>query len=221
MNVVDYLKEQHRQADEIFSRFEKAKRKEEKQKIFEELAHLLTGHDAMEREIFYPACEKAVGKTDSLMEGVVEHGLVEFSLFRADQNRDSENFDYFVEVLREIWNDHVQEEESEVLPVVVRKMDQRQLDQLGDAMAARFEEVQDEDVRELLMHNLRQVLAGRAKTTPKKAAAKRTVKGPRAKAAAKRPGRAKTARAGVGRKRTARTKAGGGRAKRTTRRTSR
>ncbi len=219
MNVVDYLKEQHRQADQIFSRFEKAKRKEEKHKIFEELAHLLTGHDAMEREIFYPACEKAAGKIDRLMEGVVEHGLVEFSLFRADRARDSENFDYFVEVLREIWNHHVEEEENEVLPVVVRKMDQRQLDQLGDAMRARFEEVQHEDVRELLQHNLRQVLAGRAKTTPpKKVAAKRPA---RAKTAAKRPARAKTARAGVGRKRTARGKAGGGRSKRSTRRTQR
>ena len=218
MNVVDYLKEQHRQADVIFSRLEKARRKEEKLKIFEELAHLLTGHDAMEREIFYPACEKAIGKTEPLMEGVVEHGLVEFSLFRADQNRDSDNFDYYIDVLREIWNNHVQEEESEVLPVVVRKMDQRQLEQLGDAMVARFEEVQEEDVRELLMHNLRQVLAGRAKTTPKKAAAKRPA---RAKAAAKRPVRAKTARPGVGRKRTVRGKTGGARTKRTTRRTSR
>ena len=219
MNVVDYLKEQHRQADEIFERFAKSRRKEEKQKIFEELAHLLTGHDAMEREIFYPACEKAVGKIDRLMEGVVEHGLVEFSLFRADQNRDSENFDYFVEVLREIWNHHVEEEENEVLPVVVRKMDQQKLDQLGDAMRARFEEVQEEDIRELLQHNLRQVLAGRAKTTPpKKVAAKRPA---RAKAAAKRPVRAKTARAGVGRKRTARGKVAGGRSKRSTRRTQR
>lgn len=219
MNVVDYLKEQHRKADEIFSRFEKSKRKDEKQKIFEELCALITGHDAMEREIFYPACEKAVGKIDRLMEGVIEHGLVEFAIFRADQNRDSENFDYYVEVLREIWNNHVHEEENEVLPVVVRKMDQRQLDQLGDAMLARFEEVQEEDIRALLQHNLRQVLAGRAKTTPpKKVAAKRPA---RAKAAAKRPARAKTARAGVGRKRTARGKAGGARSKRTTRRTSR
>jgi len=219
MNVVDYLKEQHRQADETFTRFEKAKRKEEKQRIFEELAHLLTGHDAMEREIFYPACEKAVGKIERLMEGVVEHGLVEFSLFRADQNRESENFDYFVDVLREIWNHHVEEEENEVLPLVVRKMDQRQLEELGDAMVARFEEVQEEDVRQLLLHNLKQVLAGRAKTTPpKKVAAKRPT---RAKAAAKRPVRAKTARPGTGRKRTARGKAGGGRSKRTTRRSAR
>ena len=219
MNVVEYLKEQHRQADQIFSRFEKAKRKDEKQKIFEELAHLLTGHDAMEREIFYPACEKAVGKIDRLMEGIAEHGIVEFSLFRADRARDSDNFDYFVDVLREIWDHHVQEEENEVLPVVLRKMDQRQLDQLGDAMRARFDEVQEEDFRELLQHNLRQVLAGRAKTTPaKKVAAKRPA---RAKAAAKRPARAKTARAGVGRKRTARGKAGGGRSKRSTRRTQR
>lgn len=220
MNVVDYVKDQHRKADEIFSRFEKAKRKEEKQKIFEELAHLLTGHDAMEREIFYPACEKAVGRISRLMEGVVEHGLVEFSLFRADQARDSDSFDYFVEVLREVWDNHVKEEESEVLPVVARRMDQRQLDSLGNQVAARFDEVQEEDIRALLQHNLRQVLAGRAKTTPpKKAAAKRPAA--RAKAVAKRPARAKTARAGVGRKRTARGKAGGARTKRTTRRAQR
>jgi len=220
MNVVEFVKEQHRQADQIFTRFEKARRKEEKQKIFEELCKLLTGHDAMEREIFYPACEKAVGKIDRLMEGVVEHGLVEFSLFRADRARDDENFEYFVDVLREIWDNHVKEEEEQVLPVVARRMDQQQMDRLGDAMQARFEEVQEEDVRELLRYNLQQVLAGRAKTAPppKKAVAKRPA---RAKAAAKRPARAKTARAGVGRKRTARGKTGGGRTKRTTRRAQR
>ncbi len=219
MNVVDLLKNQHRQVDQVFSRFEKARRKEEKQKIFEELCGLIAGHDAIEREIFYPACEKALGKIERLMEGVVEHGLVEFELFRADRARDSENFDYFVGVLREIWNNHVEEEEREVIPVAARRMDQRQLEQLGNKMAARFEEVQHEDVRAMLRHNLQQVLAGRAKTTPmKKVAAKRPT---RAKAAAKRPARPKTARAGAPRKRAARGKAGGSRAKRTTRRAQR
>lgn len=213
MDIIDFLKEQHRRADQIFARFEKAKRPEEKQSIFDELARLLVGHDAMEREIFYPACEKTLGRLERLMEGVVEHGLVEFSLFRADRAREKDDFEYFVKVLREVWDNHVEEEETQVLPYVSRKMAPQQLEKLATAMEARFDEVESSDFWALLRHNLEQVLAGRAK---KKVPARRA-KAP----AVKRPARPAAARAGAGRKRAARGKAAAGRAKRTTRRTQR
>lgn len=179
MNAVELLKKQHREVDALFKRFEKAKRDEEKETIFLEVAARLVAHDAIEREIFYPACERALGKVDPLMEGVAEHGLVEFCLYRADRAHGTEGFEHLVDVLKENVQHHVEEEEKELLPKVEKKMGDAALEKLGKAMLARFEEAMASDFRKPLRHNLEQVLLGKTKTpppkrAPRKAAAKRS-----------------------------------------------
>jgi hemerythrin superfamily protein len=178
MNAVELLKDQHSQADRLFARFERARRADEQKKIFEELAPLLVAHDAMEREVFYPACERIMGEDEKLMEGIAEHGLVEFCTFRADQARGKDTFAFLVKILREVWDNHVDEEESEILPRVVGQMEEVQLERLGARMLERFEASQERDFRAALQKNLQEVLAGRVKTTPArpKATAKRTAR---------------------------------------------
>lgn len=195
MNAVELLKDQHREIDALVEKFENAKRANEKEAIFLDLAERLVAHDAIEREIFYPACERALGRTEPLMEGIAEHGLIEFSVFRADQARGKDSFEYLVRVLAETVKHHVEEEETEVLPDVVEAMDEEELETLGEEMLTRFEASMEENFRTPLRRNLEQVLGGRAKTTPTKTAPTT----PRPKTAAPRP---KTARA-AGRKRTA------------------
>lgn len=172
MNAVELLKEQHRKVDSLFKQFQKAKSTEEKEKIFLELASCLVGHDAIEREIFYPECQKALGPIERLLEGIAEHGLMEFSIFRADKARKKPTFDYLVRVLAEIVEHHVAEEEREILPKAGRKMGNALLERLGKAMQERFEAVTARDFRRPLRQNLEQVLAGRARTTPPKRAAR-------------------------------------------------
>lgn len=186
MNAVELLKKQHREVDALFKKFEKAKGREQ-EALFEQIAARLCAHDAIEREIFYPACERALGKTDPLMEGIAEHGLVEFSIFRADKARGKEPFEYLVTVLSEMVEHHVEEEEKELLPKVAKKLGDAALNKLGDAMLARFNEAMSKDFRRPLRDNLEQVLSGRSKTTPKKrsvraGARKRTTAAPRSPA---------------------------------------
>lgn len=174
MKATDLLIKQHRAVEDLFEKFEEADDAAEKRKIFEELAANLVGHDAIEREIFYPACEKELGEDedeDVLRESLVEHGVVEFSLFRADENRNGDDFDKYVKVLKEIVEHHVEEEESELLPKAKREMESDRLEELGATMEKRFEKALAGDFRQPLKENLEQVLAGRTKTQKKPPAA--------------------------------------------------
>lgn len=169
MKATALLKSQHKQVKNLFEKLEKADRQSERSSLFEELGAALVGHDAIEREIFYPACEEELGMTDILGESLVEHGLVEFSLYQADQTLENEDFKFKCTVLKEIVEHHVEDEEKELLPQVEKAFDSERLEELGDEMQARFEEAQGQDFREALQNNLEQVLAGATKTQPAKA----------------------------------------------------
>lgn len=194
MKATDLLTAQHKEVDRLFKAIEKAKKDEEKGELFEELAHNICAHDAIEREIFYPACEEKMGMTDLLGEALVEHGTVEFSLYLADQAQGEDDFDYKVTVLREIIEHHVKEEQDEMFPKVEKALGAARLEELGEEMEARFEEAKADDFRAPLHENLRQVLEGAMETEPegegKKPVAKQTAAKKTAKKSAKKTARA-------------------------------
>jgi len=185
---------QHDEVKALFERIDRARNRATKIKLFDELAQNLVAHDAIEREIFYPACERAMGMTELLGEALVEHGVVEFSLYQADQARKNEDFSFKCQVLSELVSHHVKEEEREFFPQVEKALSKAQLEQLGARMQERFEAAKADDFRTALHDNLNQVLAGALKPAPK--AAKRT-----AKASKKTASRAKAGQRGAAGKR--------------------
>jgi hypothetical protein len=168
--AIDLLKSQHEEVKALFKKIEKTNIRAQKAKLFDELAEKLVGHDAIEREIFYPACEKGMGMTDLLGEALVEHGVVEFSLYQADQARQSKDFAFKCQVLSEIVLHHVKEEEEDFFPKVEKALGRDKLVQLGARMKARFEETQAADFRAPLHSNLKQVLRGTLKPVKRRAA---------------------------------------------------
>ena len=164
MKASAFLEQQHRQLDKLFDQLEEAKASKRK-KIFDELASLLVGHDAVEREILYPAFEKKKGMTDGLGEALAEHGLVEFSLFRADSARTGKDFRACCTVLREALDHHVKEEENAFLPKVERALGAELSEATAALMEERFARAQEEDFRVGLLKNLRQVIDGAVKTS--------------------------------------------------------
>lgn len=170
MKANELLEQQHRQVEDLFDQFEQAE-EGEKAEVFEQLASTLVAHDAIEREIFYPACEATLGEEDEedvLGESLVEHGVIEFCLFRADKNRaNPEELDKYVTVLKEVVMHHVKEEEDELLPKAKKAMDKEKLEELGAEMESRFEKAMKSDFRRPLRENLQQVLEGKAKTAKK------------------------------------------------------
>jgi len=168
MKATELLKAQHKDVEKLFKQIKKSEDENEKGELFEELARNLVAHDAIEREIFYPTCEEKMGMTDLLGEALVEHGLVEFSLYGADQAQGEADFDYKCTVLKEVLEHHVKEEEENFFPKVEKAFGAELLKELGTTMEVRFEKAKREDFRGPLRENLRQVLEGAIKTEPKK-----------------------------------------------------
>jgi len=170
MRATDLLERQHEEVKGIFKRLEKTDGGAEQKELFEELASNLVAHDAIERQIFYPACEKALGMTDELGEALVEHGVVEFMLYEADEARGKKDFKFKCTVLREVLEHHIEEEEDEFFPKVEKALGDDRLEELGARMEQAFEEAREEDFRDPLHKNLKQVLAGAIKPAPLKKA---------------------------------------------------
>jgi len=162
-SAIELLKTQHEEVKTLFKRIEKASTRGAKTKLFDQLAANLAAHDAIEREIFYPACERGMGMTDLLGEALVEHGVVEFSLFQADQARKDKDFSFKCQVLSEIVEHHVKEEEEEFFPKVQKALGKEKLLALGARMQERFEQAKAKDYHPALKSNLKQVLAGALK----------------------------------------------------------
>jgi hemerythrin superfamily protein len=171
MKATKLLESQHKTVRKLFKSIKAASGHAEKGKLFEEVAACLVAHDAIEREILYPACEKKMGMTDLLGEALVEHGVIEFSLHVADGARGGDDFDHKVQVLSEMVEHHVKEEEGEFFPKVEKALGAELLETLGEKMEARFEEVKKADFRAPLQKKLEEVLAG-ASTAHAKAPAK-------------------------------------------------
>jgi hypothetical protein len=180
MKATDLLEEQHREVRALFKRLEGESSAVEQRKLFDDITRNLVAHDAIERELFYPECEAKLGMDDILGEALVEHGVVEFCLFEADEAK-PEQFKYKCTVLREMLDHHIDEEEDELFPKVEKALGDERLVSLGQEMQARFEKVKQSDVRIPLHENLRQVLSGAIKTrsSHKASSARSSTKGKR------------------------------------------
>jgi hemerythrin superfamily protein len=201
MNAIDLLTQQHQEVSALFKKFEAAEDGRTRRALFDAIGTRLAAHDAIEREIFYPACKAALGKeSEELGEALVEHGVVEFSIHKA-ASADAEDLPHCVKVLKDIVEHHVEEEQDELFPKVKKAISASELLALGEEMEQRFEEALETDFRVAVRANLAQVVGGAMETepvgegervparkAPKKAAAKGTKKTSRPAAAAKRNG---------------------------------
>lgn len=179
MKATKLLSKQHDEVKKLLEELPKAKAKRQRE-LFEQVASALTAHDAIERRLFYPAVETAMGMTPILGESLVEHGVIEFMLYRADRALDGDEFSYEATVLCESVLHHADEEEEELFPEVERAIDSAALTALGEQMKALFEQELRGDFRSAVRSQLEQVLKGGMKTDAK---AKGTVAAAKSKAA--------------------------------------
>jgi len=160
MKATELLTQQHQEVASLFKTIEKTENEAEKKTAFKELAAKLAAHDAIERKIFYPACEEALGLNDQLGEALVEHGVVEFALYLANEAVGKSDFDFKCKVLKELVEHHVEEEQDEFFPMVEKALGSDRLESLGEDLEDAFDEALGEDFQQPLFENLRQVLAG-------------------------------------------------------------
>ena len=141
-DAIALLKQDHRDAKELFKHFEKAKGDGRKEKLAHEICLALSVHFQLEEQIFYPACEGTVDE-DELKEGYVEHDAAKLLVAEIEKNEgaDDEFFDTKVHVLQEEIEHHIEEEEGPGGIFAQARKGKLDLDALGEQLAQRKEEL--------------------------------------------------------------------------------
>ena len=111
-DAIALLKADHRQVEEWFSEFEKAKDSKRKTTLAKQICNALTVHAQIEEEIFYPAFLAATEDEDMHHEAAVEHTGAKRLIADIEAMPSDEYFDARVTVLSEMIKHHVKEEEQ-------------------------------------------------------------------------------------------------------------
>ena len=146
-DAIVLLKQDHAEVKKMFNQYEKLAKKEDiegKVMIANKICAELVAHTMIEEEIFYPATREAIQDDDMLNEAKVEHDSAK-DLIMQIQTMDPEDpmYDAKVKVLGEYINHHVEEEETEMFPMV-RESKKIDLKEMGAMLALRKEELMAE-----------------------------------------------------------------------------
>jgi hypothetical protein len=136
------LTQDHREVEELFAKFEKAKGASEKQKLAHQICNELKIHTIIEEEIFYPALRGKI-KDDDLDEAIVEHDGAKLLINDIEAAEPDEQFyDAKVKVLQEEIEHHIKEEEKQQGNIFQQaRASDVDLEALGEQLAARKQEL--------------------------------------------------------------------------------
>jgi hypothetical protein len=139
MDAIKLLKQDHRDVEELFEKFEKAKADSQKEKLATQICQMLKVHAAIEEELFYPAAKAEMEEEDLIDEAQVEHNSAKQLIAEIEQGPGEELWEAKVKVLGEYIKHHVKEEEGEIFKEV--RATDIDLEELGQSMMARKEEL--------------------------------------------------------------------------------
>ena len=143
MDAIELLKQQHREVEELFEKFEKAGegKQEVMMDLFARIADNLAAHATIEEKLFYPSVY--VGPTaDKLQEAVEEHLAVKRVIADLlDMDPMDTQFKAKMKVLQELVEHHVEEEEKQLFKSVKKLLTKEELATLGEQMEVMFTEL--------------------------------------------------------------------------------
>jgi hemerythrin superfamily protein len=148
MDAIKLLEWQHDEVDTLFAQYEKAEDSDEKLEVFNEIADTLAAHASIEEKLFYPAVY--VGELrEQLTEAVEEHLRAKRIIAdMLDLEPDDAKFETKMKMLQEEVEQHVNEEEEELFPIVKQTLPKIELEALGESMEELYEELMAGNPRE-------------------------------------------------------------------------
>jgi hemerythrin superfamily protein len=143
LDAIALLKADHRQVEDWFEQFEKARSDDRKLALATDICNALSVHTTIEEEIFYPAFLEATDDKDLHHEAEVEHDGAKKLIAEIEASGpDDDYYDAKVKVLSEMIKHHVKEEEQPGGMFAEARKSEMDLDALGEQMAARKEELE-------------------------------------------------------------------------------
>jgi len=134
-DAIALLKQDHRDVEQLFKRFEKAGDNAHRTKgqLVASMIEALSRHAAIEELVFYPAVRREVPKQESsVLEALEEHHVMKWLLSELEVlDPTAERFDAKATVLIESVRHHVKEEETSLFPKVRARIERRRLVELG------------------------------------------------------------------------------------------
>ena len=143
MKATDLLKRQHKEVKSLFKKMEKTENARMRRQLLDQISTDLEAHTAIEEEIFYPAVrELGTRKAEEMVaEAFEEHHVVKLVLAEVPKlDPEDERFEAKMTVLSELVEHHADEEEEEMFKSA-QKLGADELEDLGERMEQRFEEV--------------------------------------------------------------------------------
>jgi hemerythrin-like domain-containing protein len=140
MNAITILTDDHRDVKRLLDELETTTERgiKTRHELFGRLKELLTVHETIEEEIFYPALRDHPKTKEIALEGYEEHDVVDSIMGQlASLPVDDETWGAKATVMIENLRHHSEEEEGEMFPKARTVFDADELTELGEKMTAR------------------------------------------------------------------------------------
>ena len=144
MDAMSLLKEDHQKVKKMLAELESTTERgvKTREELFTRLKQELVVHEAIEEEIFYPALKEHPKTKEIALEGYEEHHVVDTVMAEIESVAyDDEKWGAKFTVMKENLEHHIEEEEGEMFKRAKQVFDEDELNQLGESMKARKEEL--------------------------------------------------------------------------------
>ena len=149
VKAIDLLLKDHRTIKDLFSKFQKSNNDDEKMEIAAMVFRELKLHSSLEEEIFYPLIEGRLEVGDLVAEAIDEHQTMAALIEELEtMNIDENDFTgKFIELTESVKH-HIDEEETELIPLAEERLDREDIEQLNSEMAERRQTLAKEVIKE-------------------------------------------------------------------------
>jgi hemerythrin-like domain-containing protein len=144
MDAVALLKDDHDKVKKILNDLDSTTERgvKTRQELFAKVKQELEVHEAIEEEIFYPALKEHPKAKELVLEAYEEHHVVDTVMAEiVEVPYEDETWGAKLTVMKENVEHHIEEEEKEMFPQAREVFSKEELDELGDRMQARKDQL--------------------------------------------------------------------------------
>ena len=140
VDALKLLRDDHRDVERLFKKFEKTgpTAYKTRESVVGKVIRALAVHAAIEEQILYPETRERVPTADSdILEALEEHHVVKWTLSELqDMSPEDERYEAKMTVLMESVRHHVEEEETELFPLIREAFGRTELREMGARLLA-------------------------------------------------------------------------------------